>query len=457
MRRRKADLSARVNGNLTLRFTAKALTSYAGLELFRQFLDNLDFSNRLRRHLRQCDPGGDFSSVSMVRLLIAMFIVGASRPRHARYLVGDPIIHRFCNLKILPTARTLGRWLSRGKAGVQAALLSFNMELVALTIAPLRLRRLTLDIDGTVISTGLKVERAFRGFNPHHRKVPSYYPITAYLAQTGHLLWVQNRSGNVHDGKASQAFLRELFDKVHGVEPNATLEVRMDGAFFRREIINWLESRAEYAIKVPFYKWVDLQSLIRQRQRWKHIRPGLQGFETSIWLEPWKRSLQVAIYRKRVKHRSMKNYQLDLFDPSDGHWEYSAITTNKRVRLKTLWDFMAGRGAHEKALAELKSGYAFDSVPTLNYAGNSMWQILSVLAHNLMTSFQIDIGAPRRKKTAKRSPLFLLKSIRTLRYELLGRAGILQRPGGRLTLTLSKNLPTRQLFENIERKLGKAG
>jgi len=31
--------------------------------------------------------------------------------------------------------------------------------------------------------------------------------------------------------------------------------------------------------------------------------------------------------------------------------------------LKTLWEFMAGRGAHEKALSELKTGYAFDSVP----------------------------------------------------------------------------------------------
>jgi hypothetical protein len=28
-----------------------------------------------------------------------------------------------------------------------------------------------------VVSTGLQVKRAFRGFNPHHRKVPSYYPI----------------------------------------------------------------------------------------------------------------------------------------------------------------------------------------------------------------------------------------------------------------------------------------
>ena len=45
---------------------------------------------------------------------------------------------------------------------------------------------------------GLQVERAFRGFNPHQRKVPSYYPIMAHLAETTHILRVKTRSGNVH-------------------------------------------------------------------------------------------------------------------------------------------------------------------------------------------------------------------------------------------------------------------
>ena len=55
-----------------------------------------------------------------------------------------------------------------------------------------------------------KVERARRGYNPHRRKVPSYYPITAHLAETTHVLRVRNRSGNVHDSKGSVGFLREL-------------------------------------------------------------------------------------------------------------------------------------------------------------------------------------------------------------------------------------------------------
>ena len=155
-------------------------------------------------------------------------------------------------------------------------------------------------------------------------------------------------------------------------------------------------------------------------------------------------------------HKSPKNYQLDLFDPSNGHWEYSAIATNKTIDMRGLWLFMAGRGAHEKALAELKTGLAFDSIPSMNYAANSAWQILVVLAHNLMTNFQIATRARRRRRTAKSTAIFDLKSVRTLRYELFNRAGILQRPNGRATLTLSKNLPTRKLFEAIVDKLAAA-
>jgi len=71
VRQGKAHLGARVNGNLALRFTGQGLTSFAGLELVRQFLQRLEFSQRLRRHLQSGDPAGDFSSVAVVRLILA--------------------------------------------------------------------------------------------------------------------------------------------------------------------------------------------------------------------------------------------------------------------------------------------------------------------------------------------------------------------------------------------------
>ena len=114
---------------------------------------------------------------------------------------------------------------------------------------------------------------------------------------------------------------------------------------------------------------------------------------------------------------------------------------------------MRGRGAHEKVLAELKSGYAFASIPARNFAANSTWQILAVLAHDLMTSFQLTAEARPRHRTLKRTALDVLTGIHTLRYELISQAGLLRRPGGWAILTLAHNLPARSLFERIAGRL----
>jgi hypothetical protein len=144
VRQRKANLCARVNGDLALRFTADGLTSHSGLEVFRLYLRKLDFTQRLRRHLKAVDPGADYASTDVIRVFIAMFAVGARRLSHVRYLGSDPVVRRFVELRVLPGDRTLARWLSRCKASARSTLLAFMMEIIGDSLRPLRLRRLTI-------------------------------------------------------------------------------------------------------------------------------------------------------------------------------------------------------------------------------------------------------------------------------------------------------------------------
>ena len=102
---------------------------------------------------------------------------------------------------------------------------------------------------------------------------------------------------------------------------------------------------------------------IAARKHWERVDRYIDGFETRLRIEPWQRSERVVVYRKRVSHESRKNFQLDLFSPDDGHFEYSAVATNKALSISALWHFMAGRGAHEKTLSELKSQLAFAAIP----------------------------------------------------------------------------------------------
>jgi len=334
-------------------------------------------------------------------------------------------------------------------------LAALNAAVITHILPRLRLRTLTVDVDGVVVSTGLQVERAERGYNPHHRRVPSYYPITAHLAETTHVLRVRNRSGNVHDSRGAVAFLRELWGQLasFGV-PSSQIRFRMDGAFFQQDVLKWLAWReVGYSIKVPFHHWLDLQQFIRSSPRWTRVTAEVSGFVVPAVANPWGTPLWVAIYRRRVRHRTAKNFQLDLFDPNDGYYEYSAITSNLHYTLANLWHFMAGRGAHEKTIAQLKSGLAFHTVPTLAYAANSAWQQLVALTHNLLTNFQIDTGAEQRRRSRKHTALPRLSTVQTLRFTLFHRAALLVRPAGKSILRLAKNPATENLFTRIEREL----
>ena len=458
VRQRKLDLPARVNGDLTLAFSDVALTSYAGLELFGRYLRQTRFNALVREVFRGTATCGDYGLVAMVRLLLGLLVVGGRRLRHVAYIADDPLFRRFTGVRHLPTARTVSRWLKHFTMTTVGRLQDLNAGVVARVLPALGLGTMTIDVDGVVVSTGLQVERAFRGFNPHHRKVPSYYPILAHVAETTHILRVKNRSGNVHDGKASLAFLRELWDQVVAtLGRRRGLRFRMDGAFFREDVLRWLRGRpVEYAIKVPFYTWLDLQAHIRSQRTWTRVTHDVSGFALRDAITPWGFPIAVTIYRKKVRHRTAKNFQLDLFDPNDGYYEYSAVASTLALTTRNLWHFMGGRGNHEKTIGQLKTGLAFHTVPTNAYAANSAWQQLVALAHNLLTNFQIDTGAQERTRSRKHTVLHLLRTVQTLRFEVFHRAAILVRPRGVTQLRLTNNAATRHRFMRIERALARA-
>jgi hypothetical protein len=266
---------------------------------------------------------------------------------------------------------------------------------------------------------------------------------------------VQNRPGNIHDGKAGVPFLRALLRQLRTTLGRGyQLEFRMDGAFFRQDVLALLaEAGAEYAIKAPFHPWVGLREKIRTTPHWTPVSARVGYAEHVVDLARWGQRHRVVVYRSHVQHRPAKNYQLDLFDPSDGHYEYSAVVTNKALGGRALWAFMCGRGTHEKVYGELKSGFAFASVTSMPYVANSAWQVLSVLAFNLARGFQLATMARRRSPSRKRRTLFGFETIHTLRAQCLQRAGLLTQPQGRATLDVGPAPAVGARFRRLDRLL----
>ncbi len=459
MRIGKRGFEARVKGELSIEFGEEKLTSHAGLELVRRFLRGVGLLSMLRESEKKLGLGGDFSLSKVVLAVVAMLLVGAKRVRHLAFVGSDPLFLRFVGMSRTPTERSLGRALTRMGSRAWSELDRCSHRVVRRGVENLGLRRWTLDIDGSVLTTGLQVERAARGFNPHHRKNPSYYPILATLAQTGHVIGHRNRRGNVHDSHRAAAFLHETVRTMRNeLGASGVIETRTDSAFFQREFLERCDlDQVEYAVRVPMWPWLNLRGVVQKKSEkdweWVDRKSGVQGLFAWLHINPWKRIERLAIYRKRINHEPVKGKQLELFNPDDGYWEYSAVVTNKTLDLRALWHFQNGRGVQEKVIGELKSGLAFASIPSKAYSANTAWQKLNVLTHNVSTTMQLQTIAPAKPRSLKRTTLYVLRSISTLRFEWLNRAARLVRPRGAPILRLAENVAVRRTVETIAKAL----
>lgn len=126
------------------------------------------------------------------------------------------------------------------------------------------------------------------------------------------------------------------------------------------------------------------------------------------------------------------------------------MSTNLPLSRRALYAFTGGGGAQEKTFSELKGEFALDIVPTRHHGANCAWQQLSILAYNVVRSVRLDRIAAPRCQSRKRSYAYALRSIRTLRFLLITRAGRLTRIGGRNVLRLAQNPAIGALCAHIQ-------
>jgi Transposase DDE domain group 1 len=424
-----------------LRFEDQKLTSFAGLFVFQLLFQRLDLKHRLRNCFRHLRSSRAYDHALAVLGLIVHLLLGFRQLRDERYYRDDPMVQRVLGLHRLPDVATVSRLLATATADGVASLRQLCRQLVLEALGVLSLRRLTLDFDGSVIGTGRYAEGTAVGFNRKKKGQRSYYPLFCTIAQTGQVFDVFHRPGNVHDSNGARDFILACISTVRATLPGIHLEVRMDGAFFSDALITLLtdDLGVEFTISVPFERFVELKSTIESRRRWRRLDQDLAYFELRWKPKKWNRSYRFLFVRTRATVRDKEPVQLDLFIPQERGYEFKVIVTNKIIRAKEVILFHNGRGAQEGVFAELKSEGQLDYVPTRTLAGNQIFLLSAVLAHNLNRDLQMITREPDRKTTPKRSPLWRFERLETIRRKLIQRAGRFTQPQGRLTLTLSTN------------------
>jgi len=423
-----------------IQFEDQKLTSCAGLVLFQPLFNSLGLKQQLANCFRHLKVSPIFGHGLVVLILIVHLLLGYRRLQDLRYYHDDPMVRRVLGISRLPDVATISRTLAGMDLRGVDHLRKLNRQLVTDRLQRLGLARVTLDFDGSVIATGRFAEGTAVGYNRKKKGQRSYYPLFCTLAQTGQILDVWHRPGNVHDSNGAQAFILECIREIRAVAPQAIIETRMDSAFFSDEIVRLLEAEGvEYSISVPFERFVKLKRLIEARRQWWRHSGKIAYFEMQWKPSKWKRRARFVFVRQRSKVQSKEPVQLDLFTPFVWGYDFKVIVTNKRIRAGKLLAFHNGRGAQEGVFAELKTDSQLGYVPTRTLSGNQIYLLSAMLAHNLSRELQMETMVKQRATTSKRTPLWAFERLDTLRRKLIQRAGRLTRPQGQLTLTMSAN------------------
>jgi hypothetical protein len=440
MRSRKAEIHSRVHAIPELRFEDQDLTSFAGLVIFQPLLQRLELGSQLRKCFSHVRRQGSYGLSTIFLLLVIHITLGYRRLREMTFYKDDPMVLRVLGLRRMPEVATVSRNLSAVDMKACEGVGKVSRSLVLERLVTDCSTRVTLDFDGSVCSTRRAAEGTAVGFNRKHKGDRSYYPLFCTVAQTGQVLDLLHRSGNVHDSHDAHGFIATCFDAVAEKVPGAVPESRLDSAFFSWETVNLLVGRGVgFSISVPFERLPDLKKEVESRRRWYQIDDVWSYFELGWAPKSWPCALRVLVVRQAVSIKTKGPLQLDFFEPREWQYEYTVIATNKTVSPRHILAFHHGRGSQEGIFSQLKSHAQMDYIPTRRWAGNRLYLQAAVIAHNITREMQMSVLGPEHRNTPNRAALWTFERLGTIRNTLIRRAGRLTRPAGRLVLSMSRN------------------
>lgn len=443
MRLSRPQVVAPVHAIPELRFEDQRLTSFSGLVIFQALFQRLRLKERLAAAMVDVRTVA-YRPQNLVMMLIVHLLLGFRRLRERDFYRDDPMVQRVLGLQRLPDVSTWTRGLAEMTATNIDGVRALNRELVIDRVREEKIQRVTIDFDGSVLSTRGHAEGSAIGFNRQRKGARSYYPLFSTIAQTGQFLDLLHRPGNVHDSRDALAFIEANIGLVRAIVGVREIETRMDGAFFSDDIAKKLvELKVRFTISLPFERFPQLKKLIEGRKTWHRIDRTWSYADLNWHPKSWDGAFRVLAIRRKTPKPRKGPLQLDLFHPRDYEYDFRVILTNKVLDdAEAVMDFHHGRGSQEGLIGEAKSYAQMDYIPSRKLAVNQTFTVSAMLAHNLGRELQMSTEDRSRRDTSKRAARWPFKTLHTLRHIVL-RAGRLTRPEGKLTLTMSGNRDVR--------------
>lgn len=367
-----------------------SLSGVGGLVSFEQYAQSEGIERELRAKFGHLKEGRQvvYPMASQLSLLLDAFAVGARRVFDFEGLAADPVFTYLAGGAV-PSIDVLYDDLKRFE-GDELNALERMMSEQGLRLVRAgtyrKYKRLTIDVDTTVMPLFGEQEGAARGYNPRHHGRPSYHPRLARIAETQTICGARLRYGDTALGDTDVEDIQDWLTRVQAAAPRAVLTVRIDAGGDNAAFFKAIDEKGAYFL-IKLRQTKGLLDAVYARKRWRTVdedangTPSRQVAELDFRREDWPKG-RYRVFAVRTNER-VSGKQTELW--ADNDFSVHVYVTNDWDRdldeLARLYDDRAGI---EPMIAELKNGFAIGKVSTSSFQANEAAFLLKLLAYNLV-------------------------------------------------------------------------
>lgn len=412
--------------------TNDLLTSRTGLLAVGELLESLKLSDRVDQHFPLPKSNRGYPPSLYVKTLLLMQHEGGFHLDDVRHLEDDDALREVLDMKTLPSATTLGDWLRRIGENPKIAEAWTAVNRGVLQGALHRCKRVTLDIDATEIISNKT------SANWTYKKNKGFMPMVGHIAQTGQVVAVDFRKGNIPPNKDNLAFIQQC---ERSLPSSITVgALRIDAAGYQESIIRYCdEQNIDYAIRAKSSAAMRAQIASINESDWQPLlnRKGepVEGehvCRTVFCLGRYEKAFTLVVQRKAISGQAELELSSDsCSDSSDevsmGGYVYRAIATNRDQLSDSHVVHWYNQRAEdsENRIKELKLDFGGDTLPCSDFAANALYFLIVALSYNVFALLREHLP---EEMSCHRVP--------TLRWRLYAMAGKIVKTGRQVFVKL---------------------
>jgi hypothetical protein len=420
-------------------FEKSGLTRFGGLSLFQSFCKSLGLRHFLQLYIRWPDyHHREYHPADLFLAHMLAIVAGIGRIENTQSLISNGLIPPLLGLANFPHRDTLRTFLWRFTQKDLRSLKAAHDKLRKVLFERLGVNyNAVVDADTTALITYGFQEGVAVGYIPKRAHTQrSYAPIISSEGRSGLSLGIELRAGDVHASTGTAIFLKQILDKLPSTIATSRTRVRLDGAFYSKDIIQPLEEEGLGYVVVA-----KMTRPLRKKMvaaRYHEFGRGWEVAEFTYTPFRWAKEHRFVAVR-RPKALEAQDIQKRLFT-FKRYTYHRVLVTNLALTPEAVWRFYCDRAFQELLLREFKDSYTMAKIPTRSFWANATYMEIVLWAYDLVLAFQF-LCLPKEVQHW---------NISTLRRELWWLPAEWVKRGNSNLLWLPAKYPNRELFAKIQ-------